>query len=176
MKFAKYLIIATVSLSLGFTLKDSIMKENQDLEMDKSPENPPKVTGIGGIFFKCDDPQAIKDWYKKNLGLDTDPYGTNFEWRQGQDSSKKGFTQWSPFNKNTKYFKPSSKEFMVNYRVQNMDALVAELKKNQVVFVDSVETYEYGKFVHILDNEGNKVELWEPNDIEYDKIVEGRTF
>ena len=134
-----------------------------------------KVTGIGGIFFKCKDPNQMKEWYKTNLGLDTDQYGTNFEWRQGEDFSKKGFTQWSPFSESTKYFEPSTKEFMINYRVENLELLVEELVKNGVTIADKIESFEYEKFVHILDIEGNKIELWEPNDIEYDKIVGGRT-
>lgn len=134
-----------------------------------------KVTGIGGIFFKSKDPNQMKEWYKTNLGLDTDQYGTNFEWHQGADSSKKGFTQWSPFTESTKYFEPSTKEFMINYRVENLESLVEDLVKNGVTITDKIESFEYGKFVHILDIEGNKIELWEPNDIEYDKIVGGRT-
>ncbi len=134
-----------------------------------------KVTGIGGIFFRCEDPNAMKDWYRDHLGFDTDEYGTNFEWRQGADSSKYGFTQWSPFSDDTKYFKPSDKEFMINYRVENIEWLVEELKKGGVEILDEIETYDYGKFVHIVDPEGNKIELWEPNDEEYNKIVEGRT-
>jgi len=134
-----------------------------------------KVTGIGGIFFKCKDPENMKEWYKKHLGLDTDEYGTSFEWRQGADASKKGFTQWSPFPKNTKYFDPSTKDVMINYRVENLESLVDQLKKEGVEIADSIESYEYGKFIHIVDIEGNKIELWEPNDIEYDEIVTGRT-
>ena len=134
-----------------------------------------KVTGIGGIFFKCKDPDKMKEWYKKHLGLATDQYGTSFEWRQGDDASKKGFTQWSPFSDTAKYFQPSEKEFMINYRVADLEALVAELRDEGVTIVDNIETFEYGKFVHILDEEGNKIELWEPVDEEYDKIVEGRT-
>ena len=134
-----------------------------------------KVTGIGGIFFKSKDPNQMKEWYKTNLGLDTDQYGTNFEWHQGADPSKKGFTQWSPFTESTKYFEPSTKEFMINYRVENLESLVEDLVKNGVTITDKIESFEYGKFVHILDIEGNKIELWEPNDVEYDKIVGGRT-
>ena len=134
-----------------------------------------KVTGIGGIFFKSKDPNKMKEWYKTHLGLNTDEYGTTFEWRQGEDATKKGFTQWSPFSETTKYFEPSTKEFMINYRVENLEELVEQLKKEGVAFTDDVEVFEYGKFVHILDMEGNKVELWEPHDIEYDKIVTGRT-
>lgn len=131
-----------------------------------------RVTGIGGIFFKCKDPIKIKEWYKTHLGLDTDQWGTNFEWHQGNDSTKKGFTQWSPCSENSKHF---DGPVMINYRVENLEALVEQLKKENVTISDNIETFEYGKFVHILDGEGNKIELWEPNDIEYDKIVIGRT-
>ncbi|MBS1927369.1 MAG: VOC family protein [Chitinophagaceae bacterium] len=129
-----------------------------------------KVTGIGGIFFKCKDPQKMRDWYKANLGLQTNQYGAVFEWYQGADSTKKGFSQWSPFKEDTKYFEPSKKEFMINYRVENLEALVEELQKSGVTVVDKIESYDYGKFVHILDPEGNKIELWEPNDEAYEKM------
>ncbi|MBS1573890.1 MAG: VOC family protein [Bacteroidetes bacterium] len=129
-----------------------------------------KVTGLGGIFFKCKDPKKVREWYQANLGLNTNQYGAVFEWRQGVDTTKKGFTQWSPFSEKTKYFEPSTKDFMINYRVDNLTALVDELKKNGVTITDTIETYDYGKFVHILDIEGNKLELWEPNDIVYEKM------
>jgi predicted enzyme related to lactoylglutathione lyase len=134
-----------------------------------------KVTGIGGVFFKCKDPDKVKEWYSKHLGLKMDQYGTSFEWRQGDDPSKYGFTQWSAFSDSTKYFDPSVKEFMINYRVQDLESLVIELKRDGVMLVDSIESFDYGKFVHILDNEGNKIELWEPVDTEYDKITNART-
>jgi predicted enzyme related to lactoylglutathione lyase len=134
-----------------------------------------RVTGIGGVFFKCKDPDGIKDWYQKHLGLNTDQYGTTFEWRQSDDTTKKGFTQWSPFTEKTTYFEPSTKDFMINYRVENLEALVDELRKEGVTIVDNIETYDYGKFVHILDIEGNKIELWEPIDTTYDEVVDGRT-
>ena len=135
----------------------------------------PRVTGVGGIFFKSENPDEMKTWYEENLGLDTDKWGTNFEWFQGRDSSKKGFTQWSPFSNKTKHFEPSKKDFMINYRVVHLEKLLDELRQNGVTILNSIEVFEYGKFVHILDNEGNKIELWEPNDVEYEKIVEGRT-
>jgi predicted enzyme related to lactoylglutathione lyase len=121
-----------------------------------------KVTGIGGIFFKCKDPKQMQEWYKTHLGLDTNDYGATFEWREAEDPTKEGATQWSPFAENTKYFEPSTKEFMINYRVADLDALVEELKKEGVTIVDDIATYDYGKFVHIIDMEGNKIELWEP--------------
>jgi predicted enzyme related to lactoylglutathione lyase len=145
---------------------------------NNSSESKPKmkrVTSIGGVFFKCRNPAAIREWYSKHLGLNTDKYGTNFEWRQADDSSRKGFTQWGPFNQTTKYFEPSQKEFMINYRVENLVLLVEQLEKEGITILDEIQSFEYGKFVHILDIEDNKVELWEPNDKEYEKSVEGRT-
>jgi predicted enzyme related to lactoylglutathione lyase len=123
-----------------------------------------KVTGIGGIFFKCKDVKAANEWYKTHLGFDTTPYGTSFEWREVEDSTKKGLTQWSPFAESTKYFEPSSKDFMINYRVADLEVFVEQLKKEGVTIVDKIEDSEYGKFVHILDLEGNKIQLWEPKD------------
>jgi len=130
-----------------------------------------RVTSLGGIFFKCKNPDKVKEWYSKHLRFNIDQYGTNFEWRQSDDQTKKGFTVWSPFNEDTKYFEPSPKEFMINYRVENIEKLVKELKKEGVTVVDEIEVFEYGKFVHILDIEGNKIELWEPNDEEYEKML-----
>lgn len=121
-----------------------------------------KVTGIGGIFFKCKDPKKMNEWYKTHLGLDTNDYGATFEWKQVAESNKNGVTQWSPFAETTQYFEPSLREFMINYTVADLAALVAQLKKEGVTLVDEIQDSEYGKFVHILDLEGNKVELWEP--------------
>jgi predicted enzyme related to lactoylglutathione lyase len=118
-----------------------------------------RVTGIGGIFFKCKDPEKMKEWYKTHLGLNMEPYGAKVEW------GEKGYTLWTPFAEKTKYFEPSTREFMINYRVADLEALVAELKKEGVTILDDIDASEYGKFVHILDIEGNKLELWEaPNE------------
>lgn len=125
-----------------------------------------RVTGIGGIFFKCNDPEKMKEWYKTHLGLNMDAYGAKFEWRESADAAPKGYTLWSPFPDKTKYFEPSSREFMINYTVENLEALVAALKTEGVTILDNIETYDYGKFVHILDIEGNKIELWQPLDKE----------
>jgi len=134
-----------------------------------------RVTGVGGIFFKCQDPDQIKAWYQTHLGLDTDKYGTAFEFRKSDQPEEKGFLQWSPFSADTQYFKPSEKDFMINYRVENLEGLVQVLKEEGVTICDEIETYDYGKFVHILDCEGNKIELWEPVDEVFDRYVEGRT-
>lgn len=160
------LVISAIVISFcsGFALKTVITPTTSGQSKSK------KVTGIGGIFFKCKDPKAIREWYKTNLGLSVNQYGSVFEWYQGADSTKKGFTQWSPFKETTKYFEPSAKDFMINYRVENMETLVGELQRSGVVVVDTIQTYDYGRFVHLLDPEGNKIELWEPNDIAYEKM------
>src|ERR1700732_2350767 len=144
--------LIAISFLLGFAFKTIISNKTKNAKMKK-------VTGVGGIFFKCKDPKAINEWYKTHLGFDTSPYGTSFEWRQIDDSTKKGLTQWNPFAENTKYFEPSTKDFMINYRVGNLEALVEELKKEKVTIVDKIEDSEYGKFVHLLVIEGNKVQL-----------------
>ena len=132
-----------------------------------------RVTGIGGVFFKVKDPAMTRDWYKQHLGFNTDEYGSNFEWRQADEGVKKGFTQWSPFKESSSYF---DQDFMINYRVSNLDGLLDDLRTKGVEIVDEVQQEDYGKFVHIIDGDGNKVELWEPNDESYDDMVgEGRT-
>jgi predicted enzyme related to lactoylglutathione lyase len=133
-----------------------------------------RVTGIGGVFFKCKDPEKVKEWYNRHLGLKTDQYGSLFEWRK-TDDMEKAYTQWSPFKENTDYFLPSEKQFMINYRVENLVHLVEELKKEGVEVVDEIEEYEYGRFVHIIDPEGNKIELWEPVDKIFETSHENKT-
>lgn len=134
-----------------------------------------RVTGIGGIFFKVKDPSKTKDWYQKHLGLKTDDYGSTFEWRSSDNPEQKGFTQWSPMKDDTTYFKPSQKDFMINYCVENLEELVQQLKKEGVTVLDEIESYDYGKFVHILDPDGHSIELWEPANEVYDKMVETKT-
>ncbi len=154
----------TFTFALGFAF-NSFMSKNSNYQAPIK-----KVTGIGGVFFKCKDPKKMREWYSTNLGLNANEYGAVFEWRQGADTSKKGFTQWSPFGEKTRYFEPSVKDFMINYRVADLEGLVSQLKKGGVVVVDTIEKVDYGKFVHIMDIEGNKIELWEPNDAEFEKL------
>lgn len=123
-----------------------------------------RVTGIGGIFFKCADPAATREWYAKHLGFSTEKYGTIFEWYDADKPEQKGQTVWNPFPANTTYFAPSEKEFMLNLRVENLEWLLGELKKEGIEPVGELQVYEYGKFAHIMDPDGNKLELWEPID------------
>ncbi len=165
MKKTSLLIFAiAASFCVGYAFNTLVTTRSNRLAEVK------KVTGIGGIFFKCKDPKQMRLWYQTHLGLNVNNYGAVFEWRQGADTTRKGFTQWTPFSEKTKYFEPSQRDFMINYRVENLNALVDGLKKEGVTVTDTIETVEYGKFVHILDMEGNKVELWEPNDLAYDKL------
>lgn len=132
--------------------------EDSNLPNDTTP----KVTGIGGIFFFSDNPKETKEWYSRNLGLETNDWGSTFESRDINNPEKVNSLQWSPFKKGDEYFSPSKKEFMINYQVQNIEGLVAKLKENGVTVLDEIASYDYGKFVHILDADDNKIELWEP--------------
>lgn len=134
-----------------------------------------KVTGIGGIFYKSKDPEKTKEWYKQNLGLVTNEYGSLFEWRTSDDPDHIAYTQWSLFAEDTEYMKPSEKPFMINFRVADITALIEELRKSGVEIVKEIETFEYGKFAHIMDPEGNKLELWEPVDEVFTDIYKGKT-
>ena len=121
-----------------------------------------RVTGVGGFFFKAENPKELVAWYGKNLGLKTDEYGSTFWWKdkEGMDCS----TQWSPFAADTNYFEPSEKQFMQNFRVDDLEKLLQKLSAEGVTIVGEMQTYEYGKFGWIMDPEGNKIELWEPID------------
>ena len=120
-----------------------------------------RVTGIGGIFFKARDPVALGAWYRDHLGLDVTEWGgAVFDW--GGDGSEPGMTIWSPFAADTDYMAPSTAPFMINFRVADLDALLAALEAEGCNVVDSTETSGHGKFGWVIDPEGNKVELWQP--------------
>lgn len=123
-----------------------------------------RVTGIGGIFFKSDHQDKLYQWYEKHLGIQhaADGTGTAFEWQEINDAERKGMTVWSIFPRDTKYFDPSSSPFMINYRVDDLDALLAALKAEGVQVDPHREDYEYGRFAWIMDPDGNRIELWEP--------------
>jgi predicted enzyme related to lactoylglutathione lyase len=121
-----------------------------------------RVTGIGGVFFKSDNPTKLYDWYEKHLGIKADPqFGKMFEWQQ--NDGKPGGTAWAIFPKDTKYFDPSRAPFMLNYRVENLDALLDALRAEGVWIDPKREDYDYGRFAWIMDPEGNRIELWEPS-------------
>lgn len=124
-----------------------------------------RVTGLGGVFFKAEDPEGMKAWYSDHLGIESDPGGyVSFLWRPMDEPAKVGRTAWSPFAADTGYFEPSHKQWMLNYRVDDLEGLLDRLRAAGVEVVGEVEEYEYGRFGWIVDPEGNKVELWEPPD------------
>jgi len=123
-----------------------------------------RVTGIGGVFFKAKDPKALGEWYRTHLGMDVEEWdGVAFRWAEDNPSGK-GTTTWSPFKDDTSYFAPSSASFMINYRVEDLHALLDKLREEGCTVQDKVEESEYGKFGWVLDPEGNKLELWQPLD------------
>lgn len=164
-KFIRTSVSGAIAFGVGLNISDvfasskNLKKSNMSDQQNSSVK---KVTGIGGIFFKSENPKEMREWYAKNLGVPATDYGATFDWLEKDDPKKEGSTTWSPFKEDTKYFEPSKKDFMINYRVENIEGLVEELKNNGVIIVDKIEDSPYGKFVHILDLEGNKVELWEP--------------
>lgn len=121
-----------------------------------------RVTGFGGIFFKCNDPEKVREWYKKHLGIESNQWGGQITFEQREGDTEQPSTVWTPFKADTKYFEPSAKDYMMNYRVADLVALAAVLQEEGVTILDTIEDSEYGKFLHILDIEGNKIELWEP--------------
>ena len=159
------LLTAFTNCNLKTNKSNTMAEKNNETGKAASSKNTtPKVTGIGGIFFFADNPEKTKEWYTKNLGIETNQWGASFESRSANNPNEINYLQWSPFKTASQYFAPSKKEFMINYRVQNLEGLVENLKNNGVTILDSIETYDYGKFIHILDEDGNKIELWEPVD------------
>src|SRR6266481_3801233 len=123
-----------------------------------------RVTGIGAVFFKAANSDSLYAWYEKHLGIKQEfpGQGAMFTWRDAADPEKTGMTIWSIFPETTKYFDPSKSTFMINYRVENLDALLEVLRAEGVEIDPKREDHEYGRFAWIMDPEGNKIELWEP--------------
>jgi predicted enzyme related to lactoylglutathione lyase len=120
-----------------------------------------RVTGIGGIFFKAENPKELYEWYEKHLGIQSQPNGAGamLHWREDENPERRGLTVWALFEKHSKHF---GSAFMLNYRVDNLDALLEALRAEGVEIDPKREDYEYGRFAWIMDPEGNKIELWEP--------------
>ena len=124
------------------------------------------VLGIGGIFFKAEDPEKLAAWYKEHLGLEVEDYG-GVTFREEKDSDaatpkRQSYLVWSPFSSDTEYFAPSSKPFMINFRVADLDQLLAKLRAEGVTTDEKTEKSEFGYFGWAMDPEGNRIELWEP--------------
>ncbi|HMB69675.1 MAG TPA: VOC family protein [bacterium] len=121
-----------------------------------------RVTGLGGVFLKCGDNKAMLEWYGRHLGLDTQDWGAVFRWREDGNTDEVGYTVWSPFPGDSDYFAPSEHKCMLNFRVDDLEALVAVLREEGVEIVGEIKQEPNGKFAWIVDPEGMKVELWEP--------------
>ena len=139
-------------------------EQNEPIEnaATNADTNTPKVTGIGGIFFFSENPETTRNWYAENLGIEVNQWGASFQTRNMDRPEEINMLQWSPFKQGSDYFQPSKKEFMINYQVQNIEGLIENLREKGVTILDEMATYDYGKFIHIMDEEGNKIELWEP--------------
>lgn len=124
-----------------------------------------RATGLGGFFFKADDPDKLRDWYRDQLDVPVGKDGYSFGWRDRDAPDTLGFTVWGPFKRDTRYFDPSTKPFMFNFRVDDLDGVLARLRAAGVEVDDKIEEYEYGRFGWVMDPEGNRVELWEPTDV-----------
>jgi catechol 2,3-dioxygenase-like lactoylglutathione lyase family enzyme len=122
-----------------------------------------KVTGLGGVFFKSKDPKALTAWYKDKLGIPVDAQGyVSFDCPDMFEQNREACTVWGPFPSDTKYMQPSSHDYMINFRVDDIEQLVKELKEQGVEFTDDIVDDDFGKFTWLLDPEGRKIELWQP--------------
>lgn len=122
-----------------------------------------RVRGIGVVFFKSENPEALRAWYAKHLGIVSEgESGTMFPWNQPDSPSKMDFTAWCIFPASTRYFGASKASFMMNYVVDDLHDTLKTLREEGVWVDQNVEGYEYGKFGWIMDPDGNRIELWEP--------------
>lgn len=121
-----------------------------------------KVLGIGGVFLKSADQNRLTAWYAENLGIERESYGSHFKWRAHDDPNREHLTAWSVFSNASTYFDPSPASFMINYIVDDLDAMLAKLAANGARIDPKREDHEYGRFGWVYDADGNKIELWEP--------------
>ena len=120
-----------------------------------------RVTGLGGVFIKCRDPEGVRDWYRRHLGVPCDAYGATFPFREDGAPDRRGYTVWGPFKADTDYFAPSTRDFMINLRVDDLDAVLARLAADGIVPVGGIVDEPYGRFAWVIDPEGTKIELWQ---------------
>lgn len=126
-----------------------------------------RVIGIGGIFFKFKDPDQMRVWYQNVLGMTINDYGVLFEFN-GDTSNKKGYLQLGTFPEDSTYFGSVEQQAMINFRVDELETFMTDLQKKGVTILNEIERYPYGNFLHIADPEGNRIELWEPIDTEFE--------
>lgn len=132
-----------------------------------------KVTGIGGLIFKSKDPEKTKQWYSKHLGFNTDEYGTSFQWQD--ENGNKAHSVWSPLGEDHEHFEEGEKDYILNLRVDDLDQMIADMRQEGVQLIGDVQEYDYGRFAYVIDPDGMKLELWEPNDEAYDEMNDVKT-
>ncbi len=132
------------------------------LILTKKAKTVDRAVGLGGIFFKARNPRKLSDWYQKHLGIKTTQNTALFTWRSPKASKRIGYTVWSIFPANTRYFHNPRKQFMINYRVRNLKLILEKLRRERVKVARKVEDSKYGRFAWVSDPEGNWLELWEP--------------
>jgi len=158
-----YPAVAAVAFLIGSAVPHPSSIETNANAMQKQDKPTARVTGIGGIFFKTADPASLREWYRDHLGIESDEWGGfAFQWREKDRPDEAGYTVWGPFAEKTEYFDPSEQPYMLNYRVADMDGLLAALQEEGVEIVGEVQVEPNGKFAWIMDPEGRKIELWEP--------------
>ena len=122
-----------------------------------------RVTGIGGVFFKAEDPARLRTWYRENLGIEGDDWGTFFKWHEDPRAATGG-TVWAPFPRDTTYFAPSQASLMINFRVKDLDAMLEQLRTRGATVDEKIQVEPNGRFGWGMDPEGNRFELWEPSE------------
>jgi len=154
---------------------DITAPSNEMTKTSQGVEEENKVLGFGGVFFKAKDAKALCEWYNTHLGTSfgKEQY-MNFKWRKSNDPNAKATTTFGIFSAKTKYFDPSTKDFMFNFRVKNLKGLIEKLKSEGVTVVGDIQEFDYGNFGWIVDMEGNKIELWEPNDSVLEKYEDSK--
>ena len=157
------LAIGSVAIAASFVC-GMMVQSARNSESDAKKDV--RVTGIGGVFFKANDAEKLAAWYREHLGIDFQSYGGSafhqFEWLEKDNPSKTGGTVWAVFPQTAKNFGESKSPWMIDYRVANLDSLLAQLKKEGVTVDEKTEDAPYGKFGHAMDPEGNRIEFWEP--------------
>ena len=160
-RWASHIVIAVIAFAIGGTTRQREPTDATTAAAEDRGTN--RVTGIGGVFFKSDDPAALSSWYRTHLGIASEDWGGfAFQWQEKGRPNETGYTIWSAFSDTTSYFSPSEERFMVNFRVADLASLIAALKEEGVRVVGEIEQHPNGDFAWILDPEGRKVELWEP--------------
>ncbi len=160
-RWVSHIAIGVIAFAIGSTARQREPTEVATAAVEDSDTS--RVTGLGGVFFKSADPDALLSWYRTHLGIDAADWGGfAFQWQEKGRPNETGYTIWGAFAEDSDYFSPSVQPFMVNFRVADLAGLIAALREEGVEIVGEIEQHPNGSFAWILDPEGRKIELWEP--------------